>query len=288
MNAVALPTYECIRLDRDGPLTWLTLNRPDKMNAMNATLLGEFDAALEALKADTATRVIAIRGAGRAFSAGFDIQRPSGAAARHLDIVEDYDRLEGNVKRFFRVWDHPKPVIASIHGYCLAGASQLATCCDLTLVAEDATIGLPTIPVGGGYISPMWVHLVGPKRAKQMSFVAGSKIDGTTAEAWGWANEAVPAAQLEQRTRELAHEIAKIPAPILRMKKMSINRVVDAMGFRATALMGAETDALLHYSAAVQELTGMIREVGLKETITRFQAGETGKDAPEHDPAEEY
>ncbi|TMC12772.1 MAG: enoyl-CoA hydratase/isomerase family protein [Chloroflexi bacterium] len=263
------PTYECIRLDRDGPLTWLTLNRPDKLNAMNRQLLEELSAALSVLAEDGATRVIAIRGAGRAFSAGYDIERSDDA--HEVDIVDDYLTHAGYLNRFLQIWDHPKPVIAAVHGYCLAGATQLCTFCDITVIAEDAVVGWPSLPLGGGYISPLWVPLVGPKRAKQMSFVAGSRISGQTASDWGWANYAVPAAELEANVRELAVGIARIPASTLRMKKMAINRVADVMGFRTTVAMGAETDALLHYSAEVRALAALIQEHGLKAAIARFR-----------------
>jgi enoyl-CoA hydratase len=188
-------------------------------------------------------------------------------------VVDDYSRLHGQIARFLTIWDHPKPVIASVHGYCLAGATQLCVACDITVVADDAVIGLPEIPMGGGYITPMWVPLVGVKRAKQMSFVAGSRISGETASAWGWANFSVPADELEARVRELAHAIARTPSPILRMKKVSLNRVADVMGFRVTALMGAETDALLHASAPVEELRAAIRAGGLKQAIADFRSG---------------
>ena len=139
------------------------------------------------------------------------------------------------------------------------------------MIAEDAVVGWPSLPLGGGYISPLWVPLVGPKRAKQMSFVAGSRISGQTASDWGWANYAVPAAELEANVRELAVGIARIPASTLRMKKMAINRVADVMGFRTTVAMGAETDALLHYSAEVRALAALIQEHGLKAAIARFR-----------------
>jgi enoyl-CoA hydratase/carnithine racemase len=274
--ATDLPTYTTIELEREGGLTWLTLNRPQRLNAMNWVLLEELSTALDLLAADDATRVIAIRGAGRAFSSGYDIERDESeiSGGEERDIVADYELLVQHLSRFLQIWDHPKPVIASVHGYCLAGATQLCTFCDLTVVAEDAIIGLPAIPIGGGYITPLWTPLIGPKRAKQMAFVPGSKISGTTASEWGWANYAVPAAELESNVSELAANIAKIPAPILRMKKMAINRVWDVMGFRNIVNMGAETDALLHASGAVQELVGMIRESGLKGAIARFNEGE--------------
>ncbi len=279
MATKVLPQYQTIELERERGLTWLTLNRPERLNAMNGQLLEEFSSALRELTTDAETRVIAIRGKGRAFSTGYDIERDESEVGEghHRDIVEDHDRLVRNVNRFLEIWDHPKPIIASVHGYCLAGATQMCVCCDITVVADDAKIGLPSIPIGGGYITPMWTPLVGPKRAKQMSFVAGSQISGTTAAEWGWANYSVPAERLEESVRELAMEIAKIPAPILHMKKVAINRVADAMGFRYVLPMGAETDALLHYSVAVQELSGLIREHGLKGAINVFKSGETGR-----------
>lgn len=269
----ALPEFEHLVLDRDESLVWITLNRPERLNAMNAKMLEEFSLALEALVDDPA-RVLVIRGAGRAFSSGFDVApKPPGSEHHEPDIVDDYVRLRGQLDRFFAIWDYPKPVIAAVHGYCLAGATQLVSCCDLTVVAEDAAIGLPEIPMGGGYITPFWVPLVGVKRAKQMSFEPGSKISGQTASEWGWANFAVPPDQLEGEVRALALRIATVPSPILRMKKMSLNRVADVMGFRATAALGAETDALLHASAPVQELRASIRELGLKGAIEQFKSG---------------
>ena len=272
MAETSLPTYKTILLERDRTLTWLTLNRPDKLNAMNATVLDEFSAALDFLSTHEESRVIAIRGAGRAFSAGYDIERPDPADAREIDIVEDYEHHVGHLDRFLRIWDFPKPVIACVHGYCLAGATQLCVFCDITVVADDAVIGLPAIPLGGGYITPLWVPLVGPKRAKQMSFVAGSQISGKTSSEWGWANYSVPREELEQNVRELAWSIARIPASTLRMKKIAINRVADAMGFRNIVPMGAETDALLHYSEAVKALARSIQEHGLKGAIGEFNA----------------
>ncbi|HLH68707.1 MAG TPA: enoyl-CoA hydratase-related protein [Candidatus Dormibacteraeota bacterium] len=273
MTERSLPTYTTILLERDQSLTWLTLNRPERLNAMNATLLEEFSDALDVLAADEETRVIAIRGAGRAFSSGYDIERDESAVAEGHDIVDDYVAHAAHLSRFMRIWDHPKPILACVHGYCLAGATQMCVFCDITVVSDDAVIGLPSIPLGGGYITPLWVPLVGPKRAKQMSFVAGSKISGRTASEWGWANYSVPAEELEDNVRRLAWDIAKIPASTLRMKKMSINRAAEVMGFRTIVPMGAETDALLHSSAAVQELFASIRAHGLKEAIARFHAG---------------
>jgi enoyl-CoA hydratase len=268
-------TYTTVRLDREGELTWLTLNRPERLNAMSTTMMDELDDALGELAADEATRVIVIRGEGRAFSAGYDIQPDGDVVGGHRDITDDYVRLDQNIQRFLKIWDLPKPVIAAVHGYCLAGATQLCVFCDITVVADNARIGLPALPIGGGYISPIWTPLVGPKRAKQMSFVPGSQISGSMASEWGWANYAVAEDDLWANVRDLAAQIARIPAEILRMKKYSINRAAEVQGFRTLAAMGAETDALLHYSGAVEALRQSIREDGLKGAIERFR-GETG------------
>jgi enoyl-CoA hydratase len=268
---------DTLLIERDGPLAWLTLNRPERLNALNRTLLGEIVQALADLKDNPDVRVLAIRGAGRAFSAGYDMRAgedsPEDTDAEHDDIVDDFERLCANLRIFESIWDYPKPVIAAVHGYCLAGATQLCVQCDMTIVTRDAQIGFPAIPAGGGYISPMWMLFVGPKRAKQMSFVAASRITGQTASEWGWANYAVEPDELFDDVAALARRIAKIPAPIIRMKKYSINRAAEVQGFRLIPSLGAETDALLHYSEAVKELSAMIRTEGMKAAIQHFQEG---------------
>lgn len=268
------PAFNTITLERDDAIVWLTLNRPERLNAMNAEMLSEFSAALECLETDAAG-VVVIRGAGRSFCSGFDVapkQREDGVAHREPDAIDDYVRLRKQIERFIAIWDFPKPVIAAVHGHCLAGATQLVACCDLVIVAEDASIGLPEIPMGGGYITPFWVHSVGVKRAKQMSFEAGSKISGTRASEWGWANYAVPAEQLMEVAGAQAKRIARTPSPVLRLKKMSLNRAADLAGFRNTVLLGAETDALLHLSEPVQEMRADIRSLGLKAAIQKFKS----------------
>jgi enoyl-CoA hydratase len=266
-----LPTYSSIKLERDAEITWLVLNRPERMNALSQQLLNEMSDALDVLATHDDTRVIVIRGEGRTFSSGYDLNREE---IYEQDIMADYEKLRLNIMRYFKIWEHPKPVIAAVHGYCLAGATQLAVFCDITVVAEDAEVGLAQIPAGGGYLTPIWAPFIGPKRAKQMSFVPNSRISGRTAADWGWANYAVPASELHDNVRALARQISKIPPRILRMKKMAINRVWDTMGFRQIALMGPETDALLHFTAEAQKMNKVLRQYGLKEAVRRFNSGE--------------
>jgi len=266
--------YTEIEVSREGRVAWITFDRPQRLNAFNDTLLDELDRALEAER-DSDSRVLVLRGSGRAFSAGFDVSGDAEEIAPGFDAVELRDRQAEHAERWLRIWDHPKPVIAAVHGYCMAGATQLCVFCDLTVVAEDAVIAAsPALPLGGGFISPMWSYLVGPKRAKQMSFVVGERISGATAAEWGWANYAVPAEQLTESVAELAAKIARTPSNILRMKKLSNNRMMEMQGFRTMATMGAESNTILHETEAVRGFQGMIRDHGLKEAIRRFEAGE--------------
>jgi enoyl-CoA hydratase len=268
-------TYTCIETKISGAIAHLEFNRPARLNAFDNELMRETLDAVAALNGDENVRVIVVSGNGRAFSAGFDLKA---ASERSLTTRNEWRRqLELQFDFIMCFWESKVPTIAAVHGYCLAGATQLCVFTDITVVAEDAQIGLPALPMGGGYITPLWTPLVGPKRAKQMSFVANSKISGTTAVEWGWANYAVPADELIDNVTALATEIAKIPSPILRVKKMAINRVWDVMGFRVIAPMGAESDALLHNSGAVRQMSRLISEHGLKGAIAEFESGEWDK-----------
>ncbi|MES2534276.1 MAG: enoyl-CoA hydratase-related protein [Pseudomonadota bacterium] len=265
--------YRNIRIEHAGPLTWLVLNRPDKANALSNELLDEFSDALRRLEKEGGP-VIAIRGEGRGFSSGYDLDQV-GKLHATVDPVADRDRLRRNLDRYIAMWDHPKPIIAAVHGYCIAGASQMCVYADITIVANDARIGEPTIPIGGGYIAPTWVPLVGPKRAKELAFVPGNSIDGPTAVEWGWANHSVPADQLIAAVEDLALRIAKTPPSVLRIKKLSINRAAEATGFRNASAAVAEMDALLHLTPAVVELKEWIAKVGMKEAMAAYRVPST-------------
>jgi enoyl-CoA hydratase len=273
METNSLPEYRAIRIEHRGSLTWIVLNRPDKANALSTELLDEFSDALRRL-ANQGGKVIAIRGEGAGFSSGYDLGEV-GKLASSADPVADRERLRRNVERYLAMWDHPKPIIAAVHGYCVAGATQMCVYADMTVVADDARIGEPTLPIGGGYIAPLWAPLVGPKRAKELAFVPGNSIDGPTAVEWWWANHSVPADRLVAAVEDLAERIAKTPADVLRIKKLSINRAAESMGFRAASASVAEMDALLHLSPAVLELKQWIGEVGLKAAIASFRSRPT-------------
>jgi enoyl-CoA hydratase len=264
--------YRTIRIEHNGPLTWVVLDRPRKANALSNELLDEFSAALGELR-DSGGAVIAIRGEGRGFSAGYDLDQVGKAG--DAEPVADRERLQRNLDRYLAIWDHPKPVIAAVHGYCIAGATQMCVFADITVVADDAKIGEPALPIGGGYIAPLWAPLVGPKRAKELAFVPGNSIDGRTAVEWGWANHSVPSDQLIPAVESLAARIAKTPPDVLRIKKLSINRAMESMGVRHATASVAEMDALLHTSPAVVELRKWIGEVGMKEAMAAYRVSPT-------------
>ncbi|MDX5985084.1 enoyl-CoA hydratase-related protein [Sphingomonas echinoides] len=266
--------YEAIRIEHEPALSWIVLDRPEAANALSPKLLDEFAEALETLRTEGGP-VIAIRGEGRGFCSGIDLGGYGGGDAGPADPMADRARLEANVARWLLMWDHPKPVIAAVHGYCMAAAAQMCVFADITIVADNVRIGEPTIPIGGGFIAPTWVSLVGHKRAKEFAFVPGNSIDGPTAVEWGWANHCVPADTLIPAVRSLAERIALTPPEVLRLKKLSINRAAEAAGFRQALSGIAEIDALLHLSPAVLEIRARMKEKGLKAVIQEYKVAPT-------------
>ncbi|HSV83177.1 MAG TPA: enoyl-CoA hydratase-related protein [Ramlibacter sp.] len=269
MSTASHFAYRHLRIEHAGALTWIVLNRPDKANALSTELMDEFGDVLGRLEREGGA-VIAIRGEGKGFSSGYDLDQV-GKLGSSVDPVADRERLARNLARWQALWDHPKPIIAAVHGYCVAGATQMCVYADITVVADDARIGEPTLPIGGGYIAPVWTPLVGPKRAKELAFIPGNSIDGRTAVEWGWANHCVPASELVAAVEFLAERIAKTPPAVLRVKKLSINRAAEAGGFRAAGAAVAEMDALLHLTPSVLELKKWVSEVGLKEAIAAYR-----------------
>jgi enoyl-CoA hydratase/carnithine racemase len=263
-----------VLVERDGPITWLTLNRPDRLNALNEHLLTRLGEELDRERRSD-SRVIVLRGAGRAFSAGHDLSSDSVEVTEPGDAVDDRDRQASYIDLFMKVWEHPKPVIAAVHGYCMAGATQLVTFADLVVTAEDAQIAAsPVLPLGGGFISPLLSYYVGANRAKLLSLIPGYRITGLQAVEWSLAIDCAPADQLSERVRELALAVAQTPSSVARMKKIAINRTLELQGYRLTAYMGAETDVVVHNAHEVELTKAAIERDGFKETLRRFKAGE--------------
>lgn len=257
----------------EGRIGWIQLNRPEKLNALNAQMFADFRQALDDLEADPSVRCIIVHGAGRAFCVGFDVdsQRSTDEDAR-LSAYDDWVGLRKNLDHWLAVWRCTKPVIAAVHGYCMGLATQLAVCCDITVIAEDAVVGWPSLPLGGGLLSPMSCWLIGPKKAKELSYIAGSRLSGTEAHELGWANHAVPAADVLTRAESIARQIARTPPDLLRIKKAALNRMMDLSGFTEVALAGAEFDAIAHDSPGMMSITAKIDELGLKGAMAWFDS----------------
>ncbi|HPA89741.1 MAG TPA: enoyl-CoA hydratase-related protein [Quisquiliibacterium sp.] len=239
MNA---PTHILIDAPAAG-VRRITLNRPEKRNALNNALRSEIFAALEAHDRDPDVRVTIIRGAGPAFCSGYDLSANNrvGQPYHSSDGLGQWSRHV--VDGWFRVWDLAKPVIAQVHGYCLAGGTELATACDLVYVAEDAQIGYPPVRL----MSPpdMQFHpwLMGMRQAME-SMLTGDALSGAEAARQGWANRAYPLDRLESEVLAIADRVAKLPTELAAINKRSVHRAMEIMGLRAAIRSGTELQAL--------------------------------------------
>src|SRR5919109_349468 len=221
----------------------ITLNRPEKRNALNNQLRGEILQALEEAERDPDVRVSILRGTGVCFSAGYDLGSNNAEGQPYYTAAGRGQWARHVIEGSFRIWDLAKPVIAQVHGYCLAGGSELATACDLVYVAEDAQIGYPPVRL----MSPpdMQFHpwLMGMRDAMEM-MLTGDAISGVEAVQKGFANRAFPTAELETRVLEIAERVSKIPPELQQINKRSVHRAMEIMGVRAAIRAGTELQAL--------------------------------------------
>jgi enoyl-CoA hydratase len=260
----------------ENKIGWLVLNRPEKLNALSLELLDAFEVALDELADDPDVSVIVIRGEGRAFTVGYDVDRQgdydqADTGDNRTHTWDDWQALDKSIDRWLHITRIKKPVISAVHGYCMGGGTMLSACCDLTVIAEDAVVGWPTVPLGGGLIGVMSLVHLGPKKAAEMSFIVGSSLDGVEAVEQGWANYAVPADQVIDRVTKLANRVARTPVEMLILKKAAIRRTTEMMfNFTTTVRSGAEFDAIAHDSHAIEETRAIIAEIGLKGAIAEF------------------
>ncbi len=260
--------YELVLVDEPAPrVRRITLNRPEKRNALNHTLRGELLDALHRADDDPEVRATIVRGAGPSFSAGYDL----GGGNEGLDMPHFTPGGEGQWPRhvtesWMSIWDLAKPVIAQVHGYCLAGGSELATGCDLVYVAEDAQMGYPAVRFG---VPDMQFHawFMGPRAAMEM-MVTGDSISGVEAVRLGWANRAFPADQLDAEVVAVAERIALIPSDIVQLNKRTVHRAMDAMGLRASIRAGTELCSLGTKQASFQEFIEGMRSKGLTKALS--------------------
>jgi enoyl-CoA hydratase len=258
---------EILLIEDPAPLVRrLTLNRPDKRNALSNELRGELFAALDAADRDDGVHVTILRGAGPCFSAGYDLSRDGGRQPQPYQTAGGPGQWARHVvEGAFHIWDLAKPVIAQVHGWCLAGGSELATACDLVYVAEDAQIGYPPVRMMSPPDNQFHAWLCGLRPAMEM-MLTGDAIDGKQAVEVGFANRAFPLANLDAEVLAIAERIAKIAPEVQQMNKRSVHRAMEIMGLRAAIRAGTEIQALALTTAASRETFGKFRE-GVKEGL---------------------
>ncbi len=220
----------------------ITLNRPEKLNALSPALVGELLAAFERAGADDAVRAVVLTGAGRAFCAGADLSGSREGHSRSLD--EWWERLQGNLTRQMLVRDFPKPVIAAVNGYCLGRGCELALWCDIVVASEDAKFGEPEIR-HGSMVASMIPWLTNPQQAKLL-ILTGDTISAQEAQAIGLCVKVVPPDDLQGEAERIARRIAKVPTFAVRYNKQAINAMYDAMGFRMAMDYGHKLEVVCH------------------------------------------
>lgn len=238
----------------DEPLPFvsrITLNRPESRNALNNVLRGELYGQLEANDNNQSVKVTIIRGAGKAFCAGYDLKANNGKHQPFHTAPGDGNWARHVVDGFFRVWDLAKPVIAQVHGYCLAGGTELATSCDLVYVAEDAQIGYPVVRSMSPPDNQFFPHLLGLRNAMEM-MLTGDALTGVEAAEQGFANRAFKIDELEANVLNIAARIAKVPTDLQQMNKRAVHRQMELMGVRAAIRSGTEIQALAFHTESTQ------------------------------------
>jgi enoyl-CoA hydratase len=246
-------SYETLLYATEGPIATITLNRPERLNTIVPPMPDEFEAAVREATLDQEVKVIVLRGAGRAFCAGYDF---SGGfhhwdqmvtTEGHWDAGKDFAWAASPyspTQKFMSIWRTPKPVIAQIHGWCVGGGSDTALCADLVIASEDAQIGTPYSRIWGCYLSGMWLYRLGLTKAKEYA-LTGRALSGREAADIGLINAAVPFERLEATVAERARELASIPASQLAAMKMIVNQAYENMGLHSTQTLGPILDGLM-------------------------------------------
>ena len=267
----------------------LLLNRPERYNAIDDAMPREIRSAVEWANADADIHVIVVEGAGKGFCGGYDlglfgagdIDHPCQQERAPWDPMLDYAYMKRNTDDFMSLWRSAKPTIAKVHGAAVAGGSDIALCCDLLVMADDARIGYMPTRVWGCPTTAMWTYRLGPMRAKQLMFT-GDVINGLTAAAWGLANEAVPLAALDGAVMKLANRIAGVPLAHLAMHKMVINQVLLTMGLEQTQTMATLFDGITRHDPEGLWFRRYAQENGFKAAV---QWRDSGRAIPEGDEA---
>lgn len=277
-------SYQNVLYDVGDRLATITLNRPERRNALNWPLLYELGDALKKAEKDEDVRVIVIKGAGPCFCAGHDMSDTSGDSPRHLDkrswnqigregegpgisVWDNRARVQGHIEADLEIWNCWKPVIAQVHGYCLGGAVGIALSCDLLIASKDARLGYPPVRAmaPGEEISLFSWH-VGLKRAKWLS-LTGDSLTAREMLEFGVANFVFPRTRLDEETRKIARRIANIDSELLSLSKTLVNRIFEQQGFSYSLKASGEYVSFAQQLKSMREFKKTIRDKGLKAAL---------------------
>ena len=263
-------TFSTIIYETEGQLAWISLNRPEKLNAISKLMVAELNTALDLALADDQVRVILLKGEGRAFSAGFDLEMDPDS---QLSAGEELERLKQELYQDFdlimRFWDSAKPTIAAVHTYCFGGALEMAIACDLTLAAEGCRFGEPEVKFGSGIVALLLPYVCGPKRAKEMLLTGNDHISSRQAEAWGLVNRVVAADTLVDEARGLARAIARNDQVAVRLTKQAVNRSYEIGRMRKALKHGLELNIVIESTDTEESLAfnEVLKNEGAKAAI---------------------
>jgi enoyl-CoA hydratase len=293
-----IETLETLSYEVTGRIARITLNRPERGNGITLEMPRELADCVERANLDPEVHVIALAGNGSGFCGGYDLVAsaegnmegvsspaappgspldPTVQARNHdpqgtWDPVVDYQMMSRNLRGFMSLFHSDKPVVCKVHGFCVAGGTDMALCSDLLVIADDARIGYPPARVWGVPTSALWAFRVGDQRAKRLLFT-GDLIDGRTAHEWGLAVEAAPAAELDERFEALVERIALTPVNQLVMMKLLVNQALYSQGLHATQALGTFFDGIARHTPEGYEFQRRAAEVGFKEAVR-------GRDSP--------
>ena len=284
--------FETLTLNRDANnprIARITFNRPDYLNAITDQTPGEIRRAVEVANDDEEIHVIVLQGAGRAFCAGYDIglfgeaneDHPCKQESAPWDPMVDYRTMRRHTDDFMALWHSPKPTIARVHKYAIAGGSDIALCCDQVVMADDARIGYMPVRVWGCPTTAHWTYRLGPERAKRL-LLTGDLIDGATAADWGLVSESVPLAQLDDAVDKLASRVASVPTGMAMMQKMVVNEAIERMGLLSSQCLATVFDGITRHNPEGVWFRRHAQVHGFKQTVAWRDSGEP---IPEGDAA---
>lgn len=256
----------------DGRVARLTLDRPERGNALTLESIAALQHHVERADADPAVHVLLLSGKGKGFCGGYDLawsaeqQLPNHDPTQPWDPMVDYQMMSRNVRAFMSLHHCSKPVVCKVHGFCVAGGTDLALCSDLLVIAADAKIGYPPARVWGSPTTSMWMHRVGPQRAKRLLFT-GDSLSGAEALEWGLAIEAPAPRDLDARAEALVERIARMPVNQLQMMKLLVNGSIQAQGLHQTQVLGTVFDGIARHTPEGYAFQARAAEAGFRQAV---------------------